>query len=108
LKEEIPGIIPINPTESKVARARAVTPEVESGNVLLPYPGDPGNEWVPDYLAEFRSFPTGAHDDQVDMTTQALRRMRGPRTGSVSVPGRQTPNGSTLATALATRRMRGR
>ena len=88
LKEEIPGIKPINPTDSKTARARAVTPEVESGNVLLPYPGDPGNEWVADYLAEFRSFPTGAHDDQVDMTTQALKELRGPTGGSITVPGR--------------------
>jgi predicted phage terminase large subunit-like protein len=102
LKEEIPGIIPINPTESKTARARAVTPEIESGNVLLPYPGDPGNEWVADYLAEFRSFPTGAHDDQVDMTTQALKRMRGPRTGSISIPGRGPgPGRKTAASRIA-------
>lgn len=106
LKEELTGIIPINPTESKTARARAVTPEVEAGNVLLPYPGDPGNEWVADYLAEFRSFPTGAHDDQVDMTTQALRRMRGPRTGSVTVPGRLgTPSGSRLAAGVTGRKI---
>jgi len=88
LKDEIPGIVPVNPTDSKTARARAVTPEVESRNVLLPYLGDPGNEWVPDYLAEFRSFPTGAHDDQVDMTTQALKDLRGPSGGAITVPGR--------------------
>jgi predicted phage terminase large subunit-like protein len=106
LREEIPGIIPINPTESKVARARSVSPDVEARNVLLPYPGDPGNEWVADYLAEFRSFPTGAHDDQVDQTTQALRRMRGPRTGSISIPTRSGPRqGSSAAAALTGRRI---
>lgn len=106
LKEEIAGIIAIDPTTSKIARARSVTPDAEAGNVLLPYPGDPGNEWVTDYLAEFRSFPTGAHDDQVDQTVQALRRMRGPRTGSVTVPGRVgTPTGSKLAAPMTTRRI---
>lgn len=76
LKEKVPGIIPVNPTESKIARARSVTPSFEARNVVIPYPGDPGNEWVTDYISEFRSFPTGAHDDQVDGTVQALRRMR--------------------------------
>lgn len=97
LKEEIPGIKPINPTESKTARARAVTPEIESGNVLLPYPADPGNEWVQDFLAECRSFPTGAHDDQVDMMTQALQHLRGPSGGGITVPGR---SGRTVTRSL--------
>ena len=88
LKETIAGLIPINPTESKEARARAVTPEVESGNVLLPLPSEPGNEWVTDFLSEFRDFPTGAHDDQVDAGTQALSRLRTPTRSSVTVPGR--------------------
>jgi len=107
LREEISGIIPINPTESKIARARAVTPEIEAGNVLLPYPGDPGNEWVADFISEFRGFPTGAHDDQVDMTTQALRRMRGPRTGSISIPGQspRNPQGSAQVAQIAARKI---
>lgn len=90
MKETVPGLIPINPTESKEARARAITPDVESGSVFLPYPGDPGNEWVQDLLSEFREFPTGAHDDQVDAGTQALSRMRAPQRGSVANPGRIT------------------
>jgi predicted phage terminase large subunit-like protein len=88
LKEEISGLIAVNPTESKEARARAVTPDVEARNVLLPYPADPGNEWVPDLLSELRDFPSGAHDDQVDALTQALSRMRTPQQSSISVPGR--------------------
>jgi predicted phage terminase large subunit-like protein len=90
LKEEISGLIAINPTESKEARARAVTPDAEAGNVLLPYPGDPGNEWVTDLLSELRDFPNGAHDDQVDSLTQALSRMRTPQRSSISQPGKVT------------------
>lgn len=89
LKEEISGLIPINPTESKEGRARSHTPTVEAGNVLIPYPGDPGNEWVADYLSEFREFPSGAHDDQVDATSQALNRMRTPQVGALTIPGRE-------------------
>jgi predicted phage terminase large subunit-like protein len=72
LKTRVPGMIPQNPTESKEARARSVTPEIEAGNVFLPALAD----WLPDYLGEFKSFPVGLHDDQVDCTTQALLRLR--------------------------------
>lgn len=70
LKHDIPGFIPIKPTESKEARAFAVTPVWESGNVYLP-PKDKA-PWIGEYRAELQSFPAGAHDDQVDATTQAL------------------------------------
>src|SRR5688500_18208055 len=54
LKTQIAGIKPITPTTSKENRARAVTPECESGNVFLPHPSDPGNEFVIDLLSELR------------------------------------------------------
>ena len=38
LQNEIPGIIPVNPEGGKVARAAAVSPLVEAGNVYLPHP----------------------------------------------------------------------
>lgn len=88
LKDQISGIIPINPTDSKEGRARSVSPEVEGGNVRLPYPSDPGNEWVGDFMAEVRNFPNGSHDDQVDAFTQALSRLRDQGRGSIFVPGR--------------------
>ena len=72
LKKEIPGMIPVSPTNSKEARARATTPEIEAGNVYLPAVAD----WIPDFLSEFRAFPSGLHDDQVDAATQALLRLR--------------------------------
>lgn len=88
LRREVAGVKPIKPRGSKEARARAVTPEIESGNVYLPHPGDPGNEWVGDLLAELRDFPHGAHDDQVDALTQALSALRDAGQGGVTVPGR--------------------
>jgi len=87
LKNEIAGLKPITPVTSKEARARAITPEVESGNVLLPHPGDPGNEWVSDLLSELRNFPHDSSDDQVDALTQALTRLRGGGKGKITVPG---------------------
>lgn len=80
LDDEISGLKPVNPRGSKEARARAVTPEIESGHVYLPLPppaGEPGEfAWVHDLLAEARSFPTGEHDDQIDAMSQALDELR--------------------------------
>lgn len=88
LKDKISGLIPVNPQVGKEARARAVTPEIEAGNVFLPLPDGYGNAWVNDLLDELRNFPHGAHDDQVDAMTQALSRLRVEQGGSVVVPGR--------------------
>lgn len=62
LKHEIGGIIPIEPDGSKTARAHAVTPLFESGNVYLPHPEY--CPWVKEYIAELTQFPSAAHDDQ--------------------------------------------
>lgn len=86
LKEKISGIKPINPTVSKEARARAITPEIESGNVYLPHPSDPGNEWVQDLLSELRNFPHDVADDQVDALTQALSSLRNSGRGRITSP----------------------
>lgn len=93
LKEKISGMKPINPRTSKEARARAVTPEVESGHVYLPHPMDVGNEWVTELLSELRNFPHDANDDQVDSLTQALEEYRDPGRGGLTVPGRQPAPG---------------
>lgn len=73
LKHEIAKIIPIEPDGSKEARAHAVTAMFESGNVHIPADGI--YPWVKEYVSELLQFPSGAHDDQVDATTQALRDM---------------------------------
>lgn len=101
LKDHLSGIKAINPTISKEARARAVTPEIESGHVYLPHPSDPGNEWVQDLLSELRNFPHDMADDQVDALTQGLNGLRNSGRGGVTVPGRNP--GQRLATMGAPR-----
>jgi predicted phage terminase large subunit-like protein len=71
LKHEVSGIIPVEPDGSKEARAHAVTALFEAGNVLLP--DRSLAPWIDEYRLELTRFPSGAHDDQVDATTQALR-----------------------------------
>jgi hypothetical protein len=75
LKNKIPGLIPIEPRGSKTARASAVSPVIEAGNVFLPSPSIA--PWVHDFIEECAAFPRGANDDQVDAMTQALDRMLG-------------------------------
>lgn len=74
LKSKITGIIAITPTESKYARANAVAPVIEAGNVLLPSAEiamfDPEG-----LIDEAAAFPHDSHDDQVDATSQALARL---------------------------------
>lgn len=73
LKDEISGIIPIDPEGGKEARANAVSPLFEAGNVFLPHPNL--HKWSEDIVEELVSFPNAAHDDLVDMTSQALNQL---------------------------------
>jgi len=73
LRRTVPGLVPETPTESKVARASAVSPLVEAGNVHLPSPELA--PWVGDFIEETAGFPNGTHDDQVDAMSQALKRL---------------------------------
>jgi predicted phage terminase large subunit-like protein len=72
LRRTIPGLVPETPTESKTARAAAVSPLQESKNVHLPDPALA--PWVGDFVEECAGFPNAAHDDQVDTMSQALKR----------------------------------
>ena len=74
LTHDIPGILPVTPEGGKVARAQAVSPLIEAGNVYLPHPQF--MPWVNDFIEECAAFPNGAHDDQVDAMTQALLRWK--------------------------------
>jgi predicted phage terminase large subunit-like protein len=67
----VPGIVPINPTESKLVRARAVAAFVKAGNCHIPDPRLPENVWVAGWVEELGAFDKGVHDDQVDAFTQA-------------------------------------
>lgn len=71
LQNEIAGIIPVTPTESKESRAAAVSYVVEAGNVYLPE----DEPWIDELIEEIAVFPNGAHDDRVDAMTQALKKL---------------------------------
>lgn len=73
LRAQIPGIVPETVTESKIARAHALTPFLEAGNVWLPDPILLPR--VTELVEEAAGFPNGAHDDYVDITTMAGKRL---------------------------------
>lgn len=71
LSSAISGIVAVEPKGGKEARAAAIEPQVEAGNVYLPE----GADWLDEWISEFASFPKGKHDDQVDSLSQALIKM---------------------------------
>lgn len=73
LFQQVSGVIPVKPDGGKVARAYAVQPLAEAKQVYLPHPEIA--PWVEDFINQLAQFPRGAHDDDVDMTTQALNRL---------------------------------
>lgn len=73
LKGQMPGLIPIEPDGSKLARAHAVTWVWEAGNVWIPHIST--HVWVKGFIDEIVGFPASANDDRVDAMTQALRRL---------------------------------
>ncbi|WP_068325023.1 phage terminase large subunit [Janibacter terrae] len=76
LRSRVGGLIPVEPEGSKYARAAAVTPFVESQNVVLPDPLKvDGTAWVTALTEEAREFPAGANDDTVDAMSQAVHRL---------------------------------
>lgn len=75
LKNELSGIIAVNPEGGKEVRANAVAPIWEAGNVYLPHPLV--CPWVDDFINELVAFPNAEHDDDVDSMTQLLNKMIG-------------------------------
>jgi predicted phage terminase large subunit-like protein len=73
LAHELGGIIPVEPLGGKIARAYAVAPRIEAGNVYLPHPEF--RPWAADLIEECAQFPNGRYDDQVDALSQALARL---------------------------------
>lgn len=62
-------VVPISTNnDSKQFRFDGVTPMFQGGEVLLPERAN----WLADFEFELLSFPGGAHDDQVDSTSQYL------------------------------------
>lgn len=68
LKREFPGLVPINPRDSKFVRALAVQDFVRGGNVFLPR----YETWAHELVLEASAFPNGLHDDMVDAMVQML------------------------------------
>ncbi|MGE0399935.1 MAG: phage terminase large subunit [Kofleriaceae bacterium] len=88
LRSKIPGLIAVEPDGSKFARANAVSPFVQAGNVWLPTKEvalmvDAGFD-PEELIDEAAAFPNGAHDDTVDATSQALSRMLLDGTGAAA------------------------
>lgn len=73
LKMSVPGLLPIEPDGSKLARAHAVTGYWEAGNVWIPEKSIA--PWITEFVSEVTTFPAASNDDQVDALTQALRRL---------------------------------
>lgn len=73
LQSSVPGIVPVTPKEPKFARANAIAPFVEAGNVWLPTPGCALFD-VDGFVEECSAFPNAPHDDQVDALSQAVAR----------------------------------
>jgi predicted phage terminase large subunit-like protein len=87
LRRKVGGFVPVTPTRSKVSRVvtaaptegdkytRALSMEgtVQAGDIYLPHPAIA--PWVWAYIEEHALFPNGPHDDDVDMTSQAVAAM---------------------------------
>lgn len=71
LRDQMLGITPVTPHESKEARVDAVSFVIEAGNVYLPK--DKTFTW--DFIDQCAAFPTGKHDDMVDSMSQALMKL---------------------------------
>lgn len=89
----LPGVLGDPPKGDKVTRMRAVSAYIEAGDVHL----WSGSDFLGIYLDELASFPqAGAHDDQVDATSQALAELHGHGTRP-----KRRPSGSAQRDAVA-------
>jgi predicted phage terminase large subunit-like protein len=88
LQHEIRGILPVNPEGGKVARAAAVSPFIEAGNVYLPHPQL--MPWVNDFIEECAAFLSSSRPRIRMFFTRRLSTSGEPpmtaRVGSRSVP----------------------
>jgi predicted phage terminase large subunit-like protein len=76
LSREIPGVVAIQPEGGKAARAYAMQPEHEAGNLYLPDPkAMPGVEIFLTEVSGFDGLGT-KHDDETDAMTQAVNWFR--------------------------------
>lgn len=69
LSRKYGAVIPVKTEGGKIARASAISPLIEAGNVYV----RPEHY---EFIDEMCDFPTGVHDDEVDACSQALNRLR--------------------------------
>jgi len=99
LAQTVTGMVPVNPTDGKYARAVAVSPYAESRHIYLP--SDAVSPWVGLFIDECAVFPNSAYDDQVDAFSQAIERLLGhPTKASITAPPAQVDRGRGIAGAL--------
>ena len=64
----IAGVIPINPKTDKITRMAGETAKLQAGCLIIPR-NSPFNE---DFKLEWKAFPNGKYDDQMDPLSQLL------------------------------------
>jgi predicted phage terminase large subunit-like protein len=62
------GIIARRPTTDKKTRMNGETAKLQAGSLILPKSAP----WLDEFLEEYRAFPGGKHDDQMDALSQFL------------------------------------
>lgn len=67
LKKDTPGVVEIEPQGGKVARVFAVAPQWQAHDWYV----DRNAAWAEPFVQQITMFPTAAHDDMVDMMSQA-------------------------------------
>jgi predicted phage terminase large subunit-like protein len=72
LKGTVPGLIPVRPIGSKVARFESVAPLFEAGQIYIP---DKNVKWINAWVEEIVSFPGAPNDDQADACAMALTKL---------------------------------
>lgn len=75
LKSEIQGLVLVEPKGGKIARAEAITPLHEAGNLYLPNPKK--SNWVFEFIEQFANFPNTKNDDMVDSFSQGITSLAG-------------------------------
>jgi len=68
LRNGMTGIVPRRPTTDKKSRMNGETAKLEAGSLILPKAAP----WLDEFLEEYRAFPGGRHDDQMDALSQFL------------------------------------
>lgn len=68
LRNGMTGIIPRRPTTDKKTRMNGETAKLEAGSLILPKSAP----WLDEFLLEYRAFPGGKYNDQMDALSQFL------------------------------------